>query len=326
MRPKFESVLRRISRAPWSRRSATNPVTNLKWASGSGPSARSVKPPLGQRLRTLIGREHRAALVARWFPRRIDKLLLAAIAVVIIAGTVLRIGVIGTNNRVSSDEYGVAQNANEILAGRSLATLKWAPGTSLMFAAAAILRGYSTIDVRSHSHGVAQYSQLVTEFATLVLVALIAWILAGPWAALIAVALMATYEPLIEVTRTYLSEPLGGLGAARDGRHDLLGPPARPARADPRRDRRRLRRARARGLRGGGRRDHGRAARRRVAEPPRRARHVHSSTGSRRSPRSRRSWSTRRCASTASRRSSAPGRTRCSSAPTCPAAATSSST
>ena len=75
-----------------------------------------MKPPLGQRLRTLIGREHRAALVARWFPRRIDKLLLAAIAVVIIAGTVLRIGVIGTNNRVSSDEYGVAQNANEILA------------------------------------------------------------------------------------------------------------------------------------------------------------------------------------------------------------------
>ncbi|HEX4033857.1 MAG TPA: hypothetical protein VHX66_05385, partial [Solirubrobacteraceae bacterium] len=34
---------------------------------------------------------------------------------------------------------------------------------------------------------------------------------AGPWAALIAVALMATYEPLIDITRTYLSEPLGAL-------------------------------------------------------------------------------------------------------------------
>ena len=170
-----------------------------------------MKPPPGQRLRSLIGRDHRAALVARWFPRRIDKVLLAAIAVVIIAGTVLRLDVIGTNNRVSSDEFGVAQNANEILADRPLATFKWAPGTSLMFAAAAILRGYSSIDVRSHSHGVAQYSQLVTEFATLVLVALIAGLLAGPWAALIAVALMATYEPLIDVTRTYLSEPLGAL-------------------------------------------------------------------------------------------------------------------
>ena len=170
-----------------------------------------MKPPLGQRLRSLIGREHRAALYARWFPRRIDRVLLAVIAVVIIAGTVLRVDVIGSNNRVSSDEVGYAQNANEILADRPLATFKWAPGASLMFAAAAVIRGYSTIAVRSHSHGVAQYSQLLSEVATLVLVALIAWILAGPWAALVAVVLMATYEPLIDITRTYLSEPLGGL-------------------------------------------------------------------------------------------------------------------
>jgi hypothetical protein len=170
-----------------------------------------VKPPLGQRLRTLISREHRAALFARWFPRRIDRILLAVIAVVIVAGTVLRISVLATNNRVSTDEYGYAENANQILAGKPLVTYKWAPGTSLMFAAAAVLRGTSKIPVRAHSRGVAQYSQLVTEFATLVLVAFIAWILAGPWAALVAVALTATYQPLIEITRTYLSEPLGGL-------------------------------------------------------------------------------------------------------------------
>ena len=71
-----------------------------------------MKPPLGQRLRTLIGREHLAALFARWFPRRIDRVLLAVIAGVIIAGTVLRVDVIGTNNRISSDEVGYAQNAN----------------------------------------------------------------------------------------------------------------------------------------------------------------------------------------------------------------------
>jgi hypothetical protein len=170
-----------------------------------------VKPPLGQRLRTLVSREHRAALFARWFPRRIDRILLAVIAVVIIAGTALRIGAIGTNSRVSTDEYGYAENANQILAGKPLVTLKWAPGTSVMFAAAAVLRGYSHIKVRAHSRGVAQYAQLVTELATLVLVAFVAWILAGPWAALVAVALMATYQPLIEITRTYLSEPLGGL-------------------------------------------------------------------------------------------------------------------
>jgi hypothetical protein len=170
-----------------------------------------VKRPLGQRLRTLVGREYRAALFARWFPRRIDRVLLAVIAIVIIAGTVLRVDAIGSNDRVSVDEGGYIANANRILEGQQIATYKWAPGTSLMFAAAAVLRGTSRISQATHSHGIAQYSQLVAEFLTLILVAVVAWILAGPWAALIAVALMATYEPLIDITRTYLAEPLGGL-------------------------------------------------------------------------------------------------------------------
>ena len=170
-----------------------------------------MKPPLGQRLRTLASREHIAAVFARWFPRRIDRFLLAAIAVVIIAGTVLRVDAIGGNNRVSVDEGGYIANADRILEGQQIATYKWAPGTSLMFAAAAVLRGTPRISQDIHSHGIAQYAQLVVEVLTLILVAVIAWILAGPWAALLATALMATYEPLIDVTRTYLSEPLGGL-------------------------------------------------------------------------------------------------------------------
>ena len=170
-----------------------------------------MKPPLGQRLRTLGARENRAALFARWFPRRIDRVLLALIAVVIIAGAVLRVGVIGGNDRISTDENAYVLNADRILEDRPFVTFKWAPGTSLMFAAAAVLRGYSSVSIVTHAHGVAQYSQLLVEIATLVLIALLAWILAGPWAALLAVVLMATYEPLIDVTRTYLSEPLGGL-------------------------------------------------------------------------------------------------------------------
>jgi hypothetical protein len=170
-----------------------------------------VKPPLRQRLRTLGGREHRGALFARWFPGRIEGILLALIAVAIIAGTVLRVDVIGGNDRISTDEQAYVYNADAILANRRIVTFKWAPGTSVMFAAAALLRGYSTVSATTHAHGVAQYSQLLVEIATLMLVALIAWILAGPWAALLAVVLMATYEPLIDVTRTYLSEPLGGL-------------------------------------------------------------------------------------------------------------------
>ena len=167
----------------------------------------------------------------------------------IVAGTVLRADVIGTNNRDLERRGRLRVNANRILADKPIATFKWAPGTSLMFAAAAIAARLLVVSLARHSHGVAQYSQLVTEFVTLVLVALLAWILAGRWAALIAVALMATYEPLIDVTRTYLSEPLGRAGADRAGGRGVLGAPARPARAAARRDRRRPRRPGARGLR-----------------------------------------------------------------------------
>ena len=166
------------------------------------------------------------------FPRRLDRILLALVVAVIVAGTVLRVDVIGTNNRISTDEQAYVYNADRILQDHPIATFKWAPGTSLVFAAAAILRGYNTISFVTHSHGVAQYSQLLIELATLALVALIAWVLAGGWAALIAVTLTATYEPLIDVTRTYLSEPLGALAflalvasvcwARRRDRHSLV--------------------------------------------------------------------------------------------------------
>lgn len=158
-----------------------------------------------------MSREHAAAVFRRLFPRRIDRVLLGLVVVAILAGTVLRVDVIGTNNRISTDEQAYVYNADRILQDHPIATFKWAPGTSLMFAAAAILRGYDHISFAKHSHGVAQYSQLLTELATLILVAIVAWILAGGWASLIAVALLATYEPLIDTTRSYLSEPLGGL-------------------------------------------------------------------------------------------------------------------
>ena len=102
-------------------------------------------------------------MFARLFPRRIDRILLIAVVAVILAGTVLRVDVIGTNNRISTDEQAYVYNADRILQDHPIATIKWAPGTSLMFAATAILRGYTTISFTTHSHGVAQYSQLLTE-------------------------------------------------------------------------------------------------------------------------------------------------------------------
>jgi 4-amino-4-deoxy-L-arabinose transferase-like glycosyltransferase len=53
--------------------------------------------------------------------------------------------------------------------------------------------------------------QLLIGILTLMLVAVLAWIAAGPWAAVLATALVASYEPLVEATRTFLSEPLGAL-------------------------------------------------------------------------------------------------------------------
>jgi hypothetical protein len=44
-----------------------------------------------------------------------------------------------------------------------------------------------------------------------ILVAALAWALAGPWAGVIAAALVAGYVPLVVATRTFLSEPLGAL-------------------------------------------------------------------------------------------------------------------
>lgn len=136
---------------------------------------------------------------------------LAGIVVLVVAGSVLRADAIGGNLRVSSDEQGNGANANAILQHTRYRALRWAPGTPLVFALATRLDGHRAMPVVTRSHGPAQYAQLAVEIATLTLIAVVAWSMAGAWAALAAVALAALYVPLILVTRTYLSEPLGGL-------------------------------------------------------------------------------------------------------------------
>jgi hypothetical protein len=124
---------------------------------------------------------------------------------------VLRAHEIGTNTRLSVDEEGYVNNANHMLHLHGTGSFNWAPGTPIMFAIAAWLRGYAAVAAVTHSHGVAQYAQLFAEAATLVLIAAFAWRIAGAWAGLLAVVAMGFYPPLVEVTRTFLSEPLGGL-------------------------------------------------------------------------------------------------------------------
>jgi 4-amino-4-deoxy-L-arabinose transferase-like glycosyltransferase len=136
---------------------------------------------------------------------------LAAILVLVLVGAVLRAETIGSNTHTSADENGYVANANRILAHERYATFKWPPGASLAFAIATRLSGHRSLRLSTHAKGPAQYVQLLAGVLTLLLMAVLAWWAAGPWAAVLATALGATYWPLVDATRTFLSEPLGGL-------------------------------------------------------------------------------------------------------------------
>ncbi|MGA9876534.1 MAG: hypothetical protein WBQ21_12070 [Solirubrobacteraceae bacterium] len=140
-----------------------------------------------------------------------SKLALLLILAIVVAGGIARNTAIGTNTHLSADENGYVGNANRILADERYATFKWPPGTSIAFAIATRLSGHHSLRLTTHASGPAQYTQLAAGVLTLALVAVLVWIFAGPWAAVIATALLAAYEPLIEATRTFLSEPLGAL-------------------------------------------------------------------------------------------------------------------
>jgi hypothetical protein len=140
-----------------------------------------------------------------------SKLALVLVLAIVVAGGVARDTAIGTNTHLSADENGYVGNANRILADERYATFKWPPGTSIAFAIATRLSGHHSLKLATHASGPAQYTQLVAGVLTLALVAVLAWVFAGPWASVIATALVASYEPLIEATRTFLSEPTGAL-------------------------------------------------------------------------------------------------------------------
>jgi 4-amino-4-deoxy-L-arabinose transferase-like glycosyltransferase len=134
-----------------------------------------------------------------------------AIVAIVLVGGVLRAGTIGSNTHTSADENGYVGNTNRILAHERYATFKWPPGTSIAFAVATRLSGHRTLRLSTHASGPAQYVQLLAGVLTLLLMAAVAWWAAGPWAAVLAAALGASYWPLVDATRTFLSEPLGGL-------------------------------------------------------------------------------------------------------------------
>ncbi len=144
-------------------------------------------------------------------PTTARRIAAALILVLILVGAVLRAETIGSNTHTSADENGYVANTNRILAHERYATFKWPPGASLAFALATRLSGHRSLRLSTHAKGPAQYVQLLAGILTLLLMAAVAWWAAGPWAAVLAAALGASYWPLVDATRTFLSEPLGGL-------------------------------------------------------------------------------------------------------------------
>lgn len=138
-----------------------------------------------------------------------NALALVLIVLAIVGGALARANTIGSNTHVSADENGYVANANRMLGGERYATFKWPPGTSFAFALATRLSGHHSLRLSTGAKGPAQYMQLVLGVLALMLVAALTWLLAGPWAAVIATAAVASYEPLIDATRTFLSEPSG---------------------------------------------------------------------------------------------------------------------
>lgn len=175
-------------------------------ASATTPSASSASPPASDVQNGIQSRQRRLRR-PRW--TRSEAIAAALILIIVIAGGVARNTAIGTNTHLSADENGYVGNANRILADERYATFKWPPGTSIAFAIATRLSGHRSLKLTTHASGPAQYTQLAAGVLTLMLVAALAWTFAGPWAAVIATALVASYEPLIEATRTFLSEPSG---------------------------------------------------------------------------------------------------------------------
>jgi 4-amino-4-deoxy-L-arabinose transferase-like glycosyltransferase len=86
--------------------------------------------------------------------------------------------------------------------------LHWPPGAPALFALGhAVFPGAN--DARTFDIRAAYWEEAVLTTGTTALAALLVWMLAGPWAGVLAAALVGTYPPLIGATGDQLSEPLG---------------------------------------------------------------------------------------------------------------------
>jgi 4-amino-4-deoxy-L-arabinose transferase-like glycosyltransferase len=86
--------------------------------------------------------------------------------------------------------------------------LHWPPGAPVLFAVGYKLFG-SDADAKSFDIKAVYWQQAVITTGTTALAALLAWLMVGPWAGVLAGLIVGTYPPLIGATGDQLSEPLG---------------------------------------------------------------------------------------------------------------------
>ena len=143
---------------------------------------------------------------------RLPYVLVLAI-VVLSFGLNARMAANPRSNYQSADERSYGKLAVDIAdnhhyGGSSAEPLHWPPGAPVLFAAGHKLFP-SASDTKSYDIRAAYWEQALLTTGTTVLAALLAWLLAGPWAGVAASAIVGTYPPLIGATGDQLSEPLG---------------------------------------------------------------------------------------------------------------------
>jgi 4-amino-4-deoxy-L-arabinose transferase-like glycosyltransferase len=143
-------------------------------------------------------------------------LILSAVVLLVSFGLNARVAADPRNDYQSADERSYGKLAvdlvdNHAYGGGSTGMrepLHWPPGAPVLFAVGYKLFG-SDRDARTYDIRSAYWEQALITTGTTALALLLAWILAGPWAGVVAGAIVGTYPPLIGATGDQLSEPLG---------------------------------------------------------------------------------------------------------------------
>lgn len=147
--------------------------------------------------------------------RRLPFILLAAVCALSF-GLNARMAADPRNDYQSADERSYGKLAVDIADNRMYGSretnmkepLHWPPGAPVLFAVSYKLFG-SDADRKDYDIGAVYWTQALVTTGTTAMAFLLAWLLVGPWAGLIAGLIVATYAPLIGATGDQLSEPLG---------------------------------------------------------------------------------------------------------------------